>query len=1161
MCWKAADVAGRAAVQSQNPYQEQLNELAQQAFATGIGAPEQAMLLRRAYDLRDYLDDRDALTHLLDRAAASGVHPLVRDEAQFLLAQTERHRGHLKEAAEGYIALGYLRKWAISGPFPARRAGSAPPPANDASWRAALDPGSQPWIDLADYFSFTSPSVAFATTYVYSDAARPAALRLGVDGGFRLSVNGVRIAEEALPSVAALEQHSYGVLLQPGWNAVLLEMTHSSGAWRYAVRLTSPQGGGVSLHAEATPQSPSATAATSVAPVADDLLAMAQAQTDVAGSDNNLAAERLATLAALEQLRARGTPLDHADAAARRAPTAARWLSVARLCGDAACQAAALRAALRIDPKNVKARTALAAYYFGRDQLEKARDLYREALRLAPMDFVVRKKLADVLAAGGRPDLAAAEYDALLREFPSPVWLRRELAGRYEAATLLERAQSLVTRALHDNFDGAAERALLLRLAERLGDVATLAQCYREQAELYPGYGVPWLRLATIAAGNGDKDGASSALRAALAINPANEDAQSQLSELTGASVRFAGKKNVVDTDWESPYMVNAAQLAAAAQRTPPTNAQAISLAEVRVERVQPNGLSASRTQQVIYIASDEAARLFASRSLQYSPATQELKLLHARIHKSDGRVIAGEDAGDTLVSDASVAMYYDVRARRVRFRNLERGDVVEIDYRVTPATNVNPYGDYFGELLVLRSELPQKLNRFVLIAPAARHLAVQEVRMPQLARTSERDGEKIWQWEARDLAAAPREARAPAWLDVSPYIHISTFSSWNEVGRWYAALIAPQFRLDAALREALQALVAGKKTDLEKIRAIHAFVLRNTHYVALEFGIYSYKPYPVAQVYARRFGDCKDKASLMIALLRAAGIRAELALVRTRRIGEVAPETASVAIFNHAIVYLPQHDLWLDGTAEYAGERELPLDDQGATAFTVDAEGNATLRHIPMSGPLDNYTRRTVIARVQPDGSVHFSGNSYTRGEDAPGLRRGYEVTERQVDFFRNRLAEVLPSVKVDDVRVDGADLERDVTVNFRGVLDAGRSRRSVVLTSSWLPQQLVQGLAPVATRTEDLLLPAPWTAEEEIRFELPAHGSFASVPTDAVLETQFGSASVRYERHGSALIVRTWVQFRQLHIAPNEYPAFRAFCANVERAFRTEVKVAVGA
>src|SRR5205085_2333959 len=109
-----------------------------------------------------------------------------------------------------------------------------------------------------------------------------------------------------------------------------------------------------------------------------------------------------------------------------------------------------------------------------------------------------------------------------------------------------------------------------------------------------------------------------------------------------------------------------------------------------------------------------------------------------------------------------------------------------------------------------------------------------------------------------------------------------------------------------------------------------------------------------VAQVYARRFGDCKDKASLLIALLRTAGIRAEFALVRTRRAGALAAETPSVAIFNHAVAYLPDHDLWLDGTAEYASTRELPLDDQGALAVTISDPGTATLRHIPASGPLD---------------------------------------------------------------------------------------------------------------------------------------------------------------------------------------------------------------
>ena len=85
-----------------------------------------------------------------------------------------------------------------------------------------------------------------------------------------------------------------------------------------------------------------------------------------------------------------------------------------------------------------------------------------------------------------------------------------------------------------------------------------------------------------------------------------------------------------------------------------------------------------------------------------------------------------------------------------------------------------------------------------------------------------------------------------------------------------------------------------------------------------------------MTQVLARRFGDCKDKAALMIALLREVGVASELVLVRTRRGGRLDTEPASLAIFDHAIVYVPKLDRYLDGTAEFSGLRELPAQDQG---------------------------------------------------------------------------------------------------------------------------------------------------------------------------------------------------------------------------------------
>jgi len=930
-----------------------------------VTAPEQALLLHRAYALRDFLDDREALTALVDRVVASATDPLVRAEAQRLRAQIDRHEG---------------------------RIASALPPS--------------------------------------------------------------RLAE----LVARAQQE-----------------------WQSASPSDVPR--------------------------------------------------RLEVLGRLELLTGSAGAHEHLEDAARREPTADRWLAVAESCADL-CKAAALRNALATDPQSAAAKSALAAYYAARDQRERARDLYRDAIRLAPRDFVARKRLADVLLAAGLDENAARQYDALLREFPRPLWLKRELAGRYEVWGNLERARSVASDALHDDFDGTAERAILLRIAERTGDAAALEQNYRELAQLDPSASTPQLRLAQL-------------------------DAAAGRSPLL--QTRPTAMKSGAISDEEARYLVNVADVVAEAQQRLAASAT-VSLADVRVERLLATSAVITRVQQLVYMGNDEAARQFADRAVQYAPQSQALAVLHARIHKRDGRVLEGEPGGDTPVADAGVAMYYDLRARHVRFSGLERGDVVELDYRVTPLGTSGPYGDYFGELLLMRDELPQRFKRVVLLAPERVPLHISEVRMPQPAHIRALNGEREWMWELHDVAAAPREPRAPPLAELSPYLHISTFSSWGALGHWYASMIAPQFRLDAALREALAQVVAGKKTPLEKIAAIHEFVLRHTHYVALEFGVYSYKPYAATQVYARGYGDCKDKASLMIALLRAAGVPAQIALVRMRRLGAIDAGTPSLAIFNHAVVYVPNYDLWLDGTAEYAGQRELPLDDQGALALTVSAEGTAALRRIPASSALDNYSRRSVLARVESDGSVHFSGTAVTRGEDAPGLRRGYEVAERQLDFFRTRLADVLPSVKVDAVHVDGAkELDRAVSVEFRGVLDPRRGPHAVALTTSWLPQQYVHNLAPLTSRTQELLLPAPWTAEEEIRFVLPPNAELARVPRPARIETPFGSARVQYQRSGRDLTVRTFVQFRTVRIAPADYAAFRAFCAAVERALRDEIRIRV--
>src|SRR4029078_8749307 len=123
------------------------------------------------------------------------------------------------------------------------------------------------------------------------------------------------------------------------------------------------------------------------------------------------------------------------------------------------------------------------------------------------------------------------------------------------------------------------------------------------------------------------------------------------------------------------------------------------------------------------------------------------------------------------------------------------------------------------------------------------------------------------------------------------------------------------------------------KTTKMHKVRAFYDWVTKNTRYVALEFGIYGYKPRRSVQTVSRGWGDCKDKAAVIVAMLHELGVPAPMVLVRTGLRGRFRSEVASLAPFDHAIAYVPELDLYLDGTAEFTGSSELPSLDPGAAA------------------------------------------------------------------------------------------------------------------------------------------------------------------------------------------------------------------------------------
>ena len=172
-------------------------------------------------------------------------------------------------------------------------------------------------------------------------------------------------------------------------------------------------------------------------------------------------------------------------------------------------------------------------------------------------------------------------------------------------------------------------------------------------------------------------------------------------------------------------------------------------------------------------------------------------------------------------------------------------------------------------------------------------------------------------------------------------------------MGRYYWGLVRDQLTPNDELRQtpsSRRSTGVDRKDDPAVVRAIYDFVVTNTRYVALEFGIHGYKPYRVDRVLARRFGDCKDKASLMHAMLEGGG-RGQPAwcCCACASWARMPREPASLAAFNHAIVYVPTLDCTWTAPPSSTARRELPI---------ADRRGQRARRRARREEPLHRHSR-----------------------------------------------------------------------------------------------------------------------------------------------------------------------------------------------------------
>ena len=165
--------------------------------------------------------------------------------------------------------------------------------------------------------------------------------------------------------------------------------------------------------------------------------------------------------------------------------------------------------------------------------------------------------------------------------------------------------------------------------------------------------------------------------------------------------------------------------------------------------------------------------------------------------------------------------------------------------------------------------------------------------------------------WVLKDLKEIKLEDKMPPWRGIAGRLVVSLvppnsqpqgFQNWNELGTWYQGLVRGRTDSSAQIKQTVAELTQSATTPLAKMRALAAFVQNNIRYVAIELGIGGLQPHPAAEVLAHRYGDCKDKATLLSAMLKEIGIESNYFIINTVR-GSITEATPANLGFNHAIL------------------------------------------------------------------------------------------------------------------------------------------------------------------------------------------------------------------------------------------------------------------
>ncbi len=448
------------------------------------------------------------------------------------------------------------------------------------------------------------------------------------------------------------------------------------------------------------------------------------------------------------------------------------------------------------------------------------------------------------------------------------------------------------------------------------------------------------------------------------------------------------------------------------------------------VVRFEADGRGIRTFRQVVQILTQRGAERWGEQVFSYASSREKLRINWIRVLRPDGTVISDKPTHEQE-SDAPAALeapvYTDVKLHRATLGGVAPGVLVDYSYSVEITSPVLP-GDFYSAWSVTNT-VPTVRSRFIVDVPAAVTPRIRERNVRFARVTTEAHGRRVYEWATADVPKPPPgEPFAADSNGVDVGVVVSAPEGWGDIARWYAGLARGRDSVTPELAARLAEVVRGAATAADSLKAVHRWVAQDFRYVSVALGIAGYQPRPPAAVLETRYGDCKDKATLFVALARRMGFRAYPVLLSAG--GGVDSTLPSAQQFDHMIaaVERPGGYLYVDLTADDVPLGQLPGSEYGGFALLVHPDGRGEDVRLPLDSATANLSTDSLVGTLSADGIFTGTMTRTRAGRTAVPLRdalsRSIGTSERQ-EIAHNFANELFDGADGDSLQLfDGRDL-----------------------------------------------------------------------------------------------------------------------------------------